>query len=79
MTLTDAINAAASQLPPGTEITIVIERDAATVYASDWDGNVRAFDAADMSLQDQVADCIGWCKAQEPAAPARKEPMETSR
>lgn len=78
MTLTDAIHAAAQQLPPGSEITIVIERDAATVYASDWDGNVRAFDAADMSLQDQVTDCIGWCKAQEPAAPAQKEALEAS-
>jgi len=65
MTLEEAINAAAAQLPPGAEITINVERDAATVYVSDWDGNVREFDSADMSIPDQVLDCIRWCEGRE--------------
>lgn len=68
MTLEEAIEAAAKDLPPGAEITVTVEHWSAWVDASDSNGNRREFDSADMSLPKQVADCIKWCKEQEHTA-----------
>lgn len=64
MTLDEALNYAAQHLPPGAEINIYVEKDAATVAVSDWDGNWRDdFDSADMTIVEQVLDCVKWANA----------------
>lgn len=68
MTLEEAIEAAAKDLPPCAEITVTVEHWSARIDATDGNGNRREFDSADMSLSEQVADCIGWCKGQKQVA-----------
>jgi len=68
MTLEEAIEEAAKDLPPGAEITVTVEHWSAWVDATDSNGNRREFDSAEMSLSAQVADCIKWCKEQERTA-----------
>ena len=65
MTLDEALEYAAQHLPRGAEVEIYVEKDAATVAISDWDGNWRGdFDVADMTLAEQVMDCVKWANEQ---------------
>ena len=66
MTLEEALEYAAKHLPEGAEISIYVEQGAATVAVSDWDGNWRDdFDSADMTLVEQVLDCVKWANEQD--------------
>jgi hypothetical protein len=53
MTLEEAIEKAAGELPEGAEISVSVERYAGDVRAWDWDGEPWDEDTADMSLADQ--------------------------
>jgi len=65
MTLDEALEYAAVNLPAGAEISIYVEKHAATVAVSDWDGNWRDdFDSADMTIPEQVLDCVKWANEQ---------------
>lgn len=67
MTLDEALEYAAGNLPDGAEICIYVEKHAATVAVSDWDGNWRDdFDSADMTFPEQIMDCVKWANERQP-------------
>jgi len=66
MTLEQAIDYAAEHLPFGAKILVAVERESGWVEAEGWGGNSREIDSADMSLSEQVLDCVQWCIDQEP-------------
>jgi cupin superfamily acireductone dioxygenase involved in methionine salvage len=67
MTLDEALEYAAKHLHEGAEVNICVENGAAIVTVCDWDGNWRdesEFDSADMTIPEQVVDCVKWANEQ---------------
>lgn len=63
VTLDEILEHAAEHLPEGAVISIHVERGAAWVETTNAKGESRSgFETADMSIVEQVADCVAWCK-----------------
>lgn len=66
MTLEEALNKAAGELPDGAQITVMVEKGAGWVDALNWDGNEFSPDTSDKTLADQVLEALQWCKDTTP-------------
>lgn len=62
MTLEEALNKAAAELPEGCTISVVVERGAGNVECSDNDGHVMSLDSADKTLAEQVIEHLEFLK-----------------
>ncbi|MFT3755177.1 MAG: hypothetical protein QM769_04415 [Pseudoxanthomonas sp.] len=60
MTLEEALNKAAAELPEGTTITVAVERDAGTVECCDEDGSVVCLDHLGDTLAERVIAHLNW-------------------
>jgi hypothetical protein len=62
--LSRAVELAARDLPAGSRIAIKIERNCATIEATDGEGRTAIFDVVE-SLPDAVNDALAWVKSRE--------------
>jgi hypothetical protein len=63
MSIEEAIEKAAGELPPGASIYIAVENGAGFVEASNIDDETWDADTADLSLTEQVLAALDWCKS----------------
>ena len=54
MTLEEALNKAAGELPEGCTIAVIVENGAGWVECSDADGSVQSLDQPDATMAEQV-------------------------
>jgi len=67
MTLEEALNRAAAELPDGTTISVVVERDAGNVECSDKEGNIVSLDRPDDTMAEQVIEHLKWLLEEQAA------------
>lgn len=69
MTLDDAIEKAAKELPEGASMTLDIEEGYAGISAMNWDGDPWEGEVADKSIVEQILEALQWCIDTDPIAP----------